>query len=92
MTTTDPCLRPWTDQPCYSITVVDGSKQRLLAGPFPTRHEALEQVGRVRELVLECGDPDAWFHAYRVVTLKNGHPLGLLHRQLEQSPGRLPSL
>jgi hypothetical protein len=88
MTRTDPCRCHWTDQPCYYVAVVDGGKLDLLAGPYRTRREALEQVDRVREAAVACGDPAAWLHAYGIVTLNDGHRPGLLNKYLEQALGR----
>tara|TARA_X000001382_G_scaffold5654_1_gene4691 strand:- start:146 stop:349 length:204 start_codon:yes stop_codon:yes gene_type:complete len=47
----------------FYVSVVDGQRKGLAAGPYDTHQEALDKVGIVRDLI-QYNNPDAWFWAY----------------------------
>lgn len=73
----------WTDDPCYYVSVVDGERYALLAGPFRTHEEALAHLGCAREHAYSV-DPRAWWYAYGTCKCPNGHRAGILNKALEE--------
>lgn len=47
----------------FYVSVMNGSRRGLLLGPFETHDEALEQVERVRQFVVER-KPEAHFYGF----------------------------
>ena len=72
----------WTDNPCYYVSVIDGNKSNVLAGPFKTHGEAKTMVDKARNAAQEYGDPKAWFYAYGTCKTPNGYRDGILNLQL----------
>ena len=71
-------LGNWTDDPCFYVSVVDGPKHGLLAGPYRTHEEALAAVDTARDA--DCAANDwAWFYSYGTVKMANGHRQGVLN-------------
>ena len=71
----------WTDTTCFYVSVVDGPKFALVAGPFRTHPEALSMVDPAIEVGREV-DPKSHFYAWGTVKMKNGHRKGILNAQL----------
>ena len=71
----------WTDQPCYYVSVIDGPRHALLAGPFVTHREALDMVDAARRVAVEV-DRKSWFYAFGTCRAETGHCDGILNRQL----------
>ncbi len=71
----------WTDDPCFYVSVVDGPKFALLAGPFQTHQEALDMVDKARTEG-EKHDPWACFYSFGTVKMKNGYTEGSLNKYL----------
>ena len=71
----------WTDGPCFYVSIVDGSKFALMAGPFRIHQEALDQVEPARKIGNELDDR-AWFYGWGTVKMKNGHKEGKLNEHL----------
>lgn len=47
----------------YYVSVIDGTKRGMAAGPYATHEEALDRVNDVR-MACELKDPRAWFWAF----------------------------
>lgn len=75
----------WTDAPCYYVSVIDGERKAVLAGPYRTHESALADVDIVNRLAQTVGDPGAWFYAYGTCKLANGYREGLLNARLMDS-------
>lgn len=56
----------------YYVSVKDGLKFALLAGPYETHAEALDKVRRASDLASER-DPWAWFYHYGTVRMKDSY-------------------
>jgi len=65
----------------FYVSVVDGSKVGLLAGPLPTHEQALDLVDEARELAQEA-DPFACFYAYGTLSLATGKRQGVFNKAL----------
>lgn len=52
----------------YYVSVIDGPRRALLAGPWPTHAAALAMVDTVRELAVQI-DPKAHFYAFGTARL-----------------------
>lgn len=50
-----------TDCNFYFVSVVDGRRKALLAGPYLTHDEALLQVAKVSRLAEEADPRSAWY-------------------------------
>ena len=72
----------WTDDPCFYVSVVDGKRFNLLAGPFKTHEEAKAIFEKTREEALKVGGEWAWFYSYGTVKMINGYREGLLNGKL----------
>ena len=66
----------------FYVSVVDGSKVGLLAGPFPTHKQALNLVDDARELAQEA-DPFACFYAYGTLSLSTDKRRGVFNKALD---------
>ena len=71
----------WRDNPCFYVSVVDGSRLGLLAGPFQTHKEALGMVDQARATA-QRRNAWAWFYAFGTVKMKNGNKPGVLNEDL----------
>lgn len=69
----------WTDDNCYYVSVVDGNKFALLAGPFRTHEAALKMVDKVTEKAQEI-DRKSIFYGFGTVKMGNGHREGSLNK------------
>ena len=56
----------------YYVSVVDGSRVGLLAGPFPLHRIALEWVDRAKAKAEEVNSRAFWY-AYGTVSMKDGY-------------------
>lgn len=65
----------------YYVSVIDGPRFGLLAGPFSTHVEACAWVDRAREEAYRV-DPRSWFYAFGTVAMRPGY----------RKPGRLNDL
>jgi hypothetical protein len=77
----------WTDEPCYYVSVQDGPKYGLLAGPFRTHQEALALVDVTKQEAFKANDR-AVFFAYGTCKAPNGRREGLLNRQVSKQTGK----
>ena len=71
----------WTDDNCYYVTCVDGSRVAQIAGPFQTKEQAEGMVDKANEVGCQV-DPKAHFYAWGVSKWKNGYRDGILNKQL----------
>jgi len=71
----------WTDQESFYVSVIDGPRFNLLAGPFRTHQEALGMVEKTRTEG-EKHDPRAHFYGFGTVKMKDGHREGFLNQYL----------
>lgn len=65
----------------FYVSVVDGKRVGLLAGPFPTHQQALDLVDEARELAQEA-DPWAAFYAFGTLSLTTGTRQGVFNKGL----------
>lgn len=66
----------------YYVSVVDGPRQSLLAGPYKTHAEALSAVEPVRNIAYDV-DPKSWFYAFGTIAMKEGYTKpGILNDKL----------
>ena len=72
----------WTDESCFYVSVVDGPRFGLLAGPFQTHAEALAKVDAARKVANEV-DWKSAFYAFGTVKMKTGYREGVLNEKLE---------
>lgn len=56
----------------YYVSVVDGPRSALLAGPFGSHVKALFAVDEVRRVVEEA-DPWAWFYSFGTVAMASDY-------------------
>lgn len=71
----------WKDHPCFYITMLDGPRCALLAGPYQTKDEAEEFLPLAREWATEAsGDLYAWLYTFGVSKWQNGQRLGLMQK------------
>lgn len=68
----------WKSNPCFYVSVIDGDRWGLLAGPFPTHGLALDLVDRVQD---EANKIDHKAHFYGFGTCRVAAE--------EKKPGRL---
>lgn len=66
----------------FYVSVVDGRRVGLLAGPFGTHQEALDLVGNAKKLAQEA-DPFACFYAYGTLSLSTGKRKGIFNKALD---------
>lgn len=71
----------WTDNPCYYVSIVDGQKFNVVAGPFRTHQQAIDTVEPAKEVGRKV-DPKSHFYAWGTVKLKTGHKEGCLNAHL----------
>ena len=71
----------WTDNPCFYVSIVDGSRFAVVAGPFRTHPEALSMVDPAIKAGRDA-DPKSHFYAWGTVKMKNGRKEGKLNKQL----------
>ena len=71
----------WTNDPCYYVSIVDGERFNVVAGPFKTHKEALSMV----DPAIKTGrtvDPESHFYTWGTVKMENGYNEGCLNAQL----------
>lgn len=71
----------WRERPCFYVSVVDGARSRLLAGPFYHHRQALDLVPTVRNQAERC-DPKSVFYGFGTAKAPNGEHLGILNKHL----------
>lgn len=75
-------MADWKSNPCFYVSVIDGNRTGVLAGPFPTHGLALDLVDRARDLAVEI-DPKAHFYSFGTCRVRHEHkPAGLLNDQV----------
>ena len=80
--TTAPLKRGnWTDSACYYISVIDGAKYALVAGPFKNHEQALGLVEQAKK-VGYTRDPMSHFYAWGTCKRPNGYQEGVLNTLL----------
>lgn len=67
----------------YYVSVVDGKRVGLLAGPYAQNDEALANVGAARRIAEEL-DPFACFYAFGTCRLPYGERRGILNDRLAE--------
>lgn len=67
----------------YYVSVMDGGRYGLLAGPYNTHEEALEMVPAVKELAQKV-DPYAVFYAFGTAAAHGYNKSGILNEMLEE--------
>ena len=78
MTDQQPDPRPGA----YYVSVVDGPRHQILAGPFGTHAETLARVEECRRLANEL-DPRAHWYAFGACRVEGGTRPGILNARLE---------
>lgn len=63
----------------FYVSVLDGPRHNLLAGPFDTHAEALAEVERVRAVALEL-DAKAHFYAFGTCSVGDYSEPGFLNK------------
>lgn len=61
----------------YYVSAIDAGRTFLMAGPFDTHQDALENVENAR-LIADGLDPRAWFMAWGTVRIEGSTKLGRL--------------
>ncbi|KKM99239.1 hypothetical protein LCGC14_1149780 [marine sediment metagenome] len=72
----------WTDNHCFYVSVVDGNRYALLAGPFKTHKESLDMVDKVKDKGQEL-DRKGVFYAFGTVKMENGYREGSLNKYFD---------
>lgn len=72
----------------YYVSIIDGRRYNLLAGPFHTHQEALALVHRVRDEAYEVNAREAAFAAFGTCSLQDAAAvrIGLLNDRLKITP------
>ena len=69
----------------YYVSVLNGSKRGLLAGPYKTHQEALDMVEPAKKLAQEVDSWD-WFYAFGTCKTPDGYAgQGVLNDLLEEA-------
>lgn len=68
----------------FYVSVVDGKRVGLLAGPFATHKQALDLVDKAKEKAEEI-DPFACFYAFGTLSLATGKREGVFNKALDIS-------
>ena len=71
----------------HYVSVMDGTRYGLLAGPYSTHEEALEMVPVVKELAQRV-DPWAVFYAFGTAAAHGYNKPGVLNEMLEEANER----
>jgi len=71
----------WTDLPCYYVSIIDGDKHNLVAGPFKTHKQALDMV-RPARIQGNKLDPKSVFYGWGTAKRENGYWEGNLNKFL----------
>ena len=70
----------------YYVSVEDGGRHVLVAGPYPEHGDALAMVETVKRVVLDKWNPGgrAHFYGYGTASILQGHPMpaGKLNREV----------
>ena len=87
----------WTDEPCFYVSIVDGTKHALLLGPFRTEAACREYAyieendggNRAKHLALIHRanelDPKAAFYGFGMAKVETGHRTGVMNKHFEVS-------
>lgn len=90
-------LGNWSDNPCWYASIQDAGRTALLLGPFQTEAACRawsywdEAQGgdraKHKQLVdrAEALDPKAWFYAWGMVKMPNGHRDGALAKYFPET-------
>lgn len=90
-------LGPWQDDPCFYVSILDGTRHALLLGPF--RAESVcreyayldEESGGNREKHLamirraEELDAKSCFYAFGMVKVSDGHRCGVMNSRFAEN-------
>jgi len=68
----------WRDHPCYYVSIVDGPRFNVVAGPFRSHQEALDMVKEANLVGCELDDR-AWFYGWGTVKMQTGRIEGKLN-------------
>ena len=71
----------WADDECFYVSIVDGPRFALMAGPFRTHQEALNLVDKANDIGREI-DPASHFYGWGTVKMANGYRTGRLNKEL----------
>lgn len=71
----------WTDESCFYVSIIDGERFNVVAGPFRVHQEALEMVEPARTIGNRVGRK-SWFYGWGTVKMENGHSDGILNKHL----------
>ncbi len=71
----------WTDKPCFYVSIIDGDKFNVVAGPYKTHKKALEMVAPAKNAGREH-DARSFFYAWGTAKMDTGHRDGLLNPYL----------
>jgi len=65
-------LGNWQDEPCFYVSVVDGTKHAFVVGPFREHTAALSVLELARKIGCE-DDSKAWFYGWGTARHANGY-------------------
>ena len=71
----------WTDEPCYYVSVVDGGRRAILAGPFCHQRQAAAAVDAT-SLAAEKVNAMSWFYSWGTCKVATGHQDGGLNNRI----------
>ncbi len=72
----------WTDNECYYVSIMDGKRFNVVAGPFETHQESLDMVKPANKIGTEL-DRKSWFYGWGTVKMDNGYTEGMLNSHLD---------
>jgi len=75
MTTQQPDTKPGP----YYVSAMEGNKTWLMAGPYATHRQALQDVQKARDIATEH-DPRAWWKAWGTVRVEGASRVGALNK------------
>jgi hypothetical protein len=76
---------PWGEHSRFYVSVIDGSRWRVILGPFVEHADALSHVELARNLALEL-DPHAHWYAFGTCQMEHGRARGSLNDWLPKAP------
>ena len=65
----------WRERPCFYVTAIYNDAYAVLAGPYPTRQQAIDKVDAARSLVVSRDYRAPWY-AYGTAKLPDGSKTG----------------
>lgn len=71
----------WTDGPCFYVSIIDGDRFNVVAGPFQEHQQALDMVDPARKVGNEV-DWKSHFYGWGTVKMATGHTEGKLNSHL----------